>query len=91
MLPCSAKSKTTKFEMAIGAAQTDVKKALGKPSVVTKDSNNVKTWIYENVSKLPVANSDFGDVNTDARNTIIIIKFDDNDNVNQFSYHKSVY
>ena len=91
MLPCSAKSKAGKFELRIGATQSDVKKALGKPSVMTKDSDNINTWIYENVSNLPVSNSDFGGVNTDAKNTIIIIKFDDNDIINQFSYHKSVY
>lgn len=90
-VPVFAKNREIKNDLFIGASQDEVKKALGKPSVITKDSDNNTAWIYENPSVIPAKTcSDFGGVYTDAQGTTVIIKFDSDDKVNSFSYHKSV-
>ena len=37
-------------EIKVGMSQADVAKALGSPNMVTKDKDNVETWIYDKVS-----------------------------------------
>lgn len=37
-------------EIKQGMSQADVAKVLGSPNLVTKDKNNVETWIYDKVS-----------------------------------------
>ena len=37
-------------EIKNGMAQADVAKALGSPNLVTKDKDNIETWIYDKVS-----------------------------------------
>lgn len=91
-LPVFAKTKQSQYEFSIGSSKFEVKKALGNPSIVTNDSDNVQTWIYENVSTLPIKNClNFGWVNENTKDTIVIIKFDKDENVSEYSYHKSVF
>lgn len=37
-------------EIKAGMSQADVAKALGSPNMVTRDKDNVETWIYDKVS-----------------------------------------
>ena len=91
-IPVFAKNKESKKDLFIGESQEEVKQALGKPSVVTKDSDNYTVWIYESPSVIPSKNcSNFGGVYSDAKGSTVVIKFNSDDEVNSFSYHKSVF
>ncbi len=91
-VPVFAKNKEIKNFLYIGATQDEVKQALGKPSVITKDSDDVAVWIYEKPSIIPAKGcSDFGGVYSDAKGTTVVVKFDSDEKVSSFSYHKSVF
>lgn len=91
-LPVLARAKSPKNNLSVGMSQNDIKKSIGKPSVMTKDYNGAETWIYENVRSIDIkGSSNFGNVNADAKNTTIVIKFNSDKKVEQFSYQKSVH
>lgn len=87
--PTYAKVKT---DLTIGLGQKEVIKAIGKPTVITYDSDEYETWVYEDISAIPSSNcSNFGGVNSNRKNTTLIIKFDSNQNILNISYHKSTF
>jgi hypothetical protein len=91
-VPVFAKGKNSKYDLSLGISQQEVKNVLGKPSIVTKDSDDVTVWIYENVPAINAKScSNFGDVNSDSKDTTVVIKFSSEDKVINFSYHKSVF
>lgn len=75
----------------LGLSQTEVIKSIGKPNVITQDFEQSEVWIYENLSKLPLVEDavleKFSDNKT---NTIFLIKFDSNNNIKSYSYHKNL-
>jgi hypothetical protein len=85
-IPGSAKQKTD-VTLHIGTPQSDVAKIVGKPDIITQDSDNILTWIYTDLKKLPVPK-----VTTSERtekvneSTILTIKFDSNYKIINYAY-----
>ena len=75
------------FSLIIGTPQSDVIKVVGKPDVITKDSDNIDTWIYLDTKKLPKSNVTKSErLSKTDESTILTIKFDKENNVLSYSY-----
>ena len=84
----SAFAKSHKdFCVQVGTPQKQISKALGKPNIVTKDDEDRLTWIYLDVKKVPELNVTKSErTKKSDENTILTVKFDDNENVYSYSY-----
>lgn len=75
------------FCLTVGTPQPDIVKAVGKPDIITKDSDNIDTWIYLNAKKLPKSNITKSErISKTDENTILTIKFNNEKNVLSYSY-----
>lgn len=92
-------------EIREGMAQADVAEVLGSPNIVTRDSAGKETWIYDKVASdasysrshgfltliLFGVSRDAGATSSTQRTLTIIIKFNDAQAVESFSYHTSKF
>ena len=90
-------------EIHAGMAQDEVATALGSPNIVTRDANGRETWIYDKIaSEASYSNSDVygtililgagsasGASSTTERTLTVVIKFDDDQKVQSFTYNAS--
>ena len=75
------------FTLNVGTSQSDVVKAAGKPDIITKDSDNIDTWIYLEAKKLPQSNIKNSErLSKTDESTILTIKFNNEKNVLSYSY-----
>ncbi len=96
---------TVQKEIRVGLSQADVAEALGSPNIVTKDSTNKETWIYDKIASeasysqrsaygtiliLGMGRSS-GTASSTQRTLTVIIKFDPNNKVESFTYHTSKF
>ena len=96
---------TVQKEIKVGMSGADVVSVLGSPNMVTTDSQRNETWVYDKVSTENVVSSSGGGlwlilagVNRSAgassstqRTLTIIIKFDGNGKVCDYSYRQSSF
>lgn len=96
---------TVQREIKVGMSGADVVSVLGSPNMVTTDSQRHETWVYDKVSTENVVSSSGGGlwlilagVNRSAgassstqRTLTIIIKFDGNGKVCDYSYRQSSF
>ncbi len=94
---------TVQKEIKVGMSSVDVVKALGSPNIVQTDDDRNEVWIYDKVSTqintssskagvwllLFSAGSNQGSSSSSQRTLTVIIKFDKNNKVKDFSYHTS--
>ena len=96
---------TVQREIRKGMTSTDVVSALGSPNIVTSGDGGRQTWVYDKVATDQVRSS--SDLNvftiifnpsssasaksTSQRTLTIIIKFDRNERVDDFSYRQSSF
>ena len=92
-------------EIHIGMSQAEVATALGSPNIVTRDSSNKETWIYDKIASeasysqshgygtilLLGFSRDAGAVSTTQKTLTVVIKFDEKNLVESFSYHASKF
>ena len=92
-------------DLKVGMSQADVAEALGSPNIVTKDKEGKETWIYDKVAKevsysesqgqitiiLAGASKSSGAVSSSQKTLTVVIRFDNNSNVESFSYHASKF
>lgn len=92
-------------EIKTGMSQADVATVLGSPNIVTRDSNGRETWVYDKIASealrsessaygtliLVGAFGSSGAVSTTQKTLTVIIKFNENTNVESFSYHASKF
>lgn len=90
-------------EIRVGMSQADVASALGSPNIVTRDSSGKETWVYDKVATeasyskshgygtiLVLGFSrDAGAVSTTQKTLTVVIKFNEKNLVESFSYHIS--
>ena len=89
-------------EIRVGMSQADVATSLGSPNIVTKDIEGKETWIYDKIATdvvysqsdagikfLTVGSS--GAISKNQRTLTVIIKFDSDGKVRDFSYHTSSF
>lgn len=87
-----------------GMSQAEVAEILGSPNIVTKDAQSDDTWIYDKISSEASYSNDGGGVNliifggynknsgasaTTQKTLTIVVKFDANNKIKDFSYHTS--
>ena len=92
-------------EIRVGMSGADVATALGSPNIVSTDSERREVWIYDKVSRVSASSSSKSGAtliliggSTSASSTstsqwslTIIIKFDNNGRVRDFSYRQSSF
>lgn len=92
-------------EIHKGMSQAGVAEALGSPNIVTKDDNEKETWIYDKIATEASYSESSSGVflilggisnNTKAasvtqKTLTVIIKFDQNQKVESFTYHASKF
>jgi len=96
---------TVQKEIKVGMSGSDVVSVLGSPNMVTSDSKHRETWVYDKVSTEEVYSSSKGGLgiilagfisesgasSTSQRTLTIIIKFDENGLVRDYSYRQSSF
>ncbi len=92
-------------EIKKGMSGAEVAEALGSPNIVTRDEKERETWVYDKIateaSYSQSQNSLFlilggfsnqsGAASTTQRTLTVVIKFDDEGKVAQYSYHQSKF
>jgi outer membrane protein assembly factor BamE (lipoprotein component of BamABCDE complex) len=90
-------------EIHKGLSQAEVAEALGSPNIVTRDAGGKETWIYDKIASeasysqssaygtilILGASQASGASGTAQRTLTVVIKFDDAQRVDSFSYHSS--
>ena len=90
-------------EIHVGLAQDEVASSLGSPNIVTRDAQGHETWIYDKVaSEASYSRSDAygtililgagqaaGAASSTQKTLTVVIKFDADQRVENFSYHAS--
>jgi len=96
---------TVQRQIKVGMSSTEVVAALGSPNMVTTDSERRENWVYDKISTERVVsetNGSFslliadggertGASSTSQRTLTIIIKYDKNSMVRDFSYRYSSF
>jgi outer membrane protein assembly factor BamE (lipoprotein component of BamABCDE complex) len=97
---------TVQREIRQGMSGAEVASALGAPNVVTSDERRRETWVYDRISTERVVSESSGGVNalflaagvaragaaqTSQRSLTVIIRFDENGRVRDFSYRQSSF
>lgn len=94
-----------KREITKGMSGAAVAEALGSPNIVTKDSDERETWVYDKIATeasysqsqnglfliLGGFSNQSGASSTTQRTLTVVIKFDKNDKVESFTYHQSKF
>ena len=90
-------------EIKVGMSSSDVVVALGSPNMVTTDDKRRETWVYDKVSTEAMVSGSSGSrflwlpgdakaaASTTQKTLTIIIKFDEQSKVRDFSYHQSKF
>ena len=92
-------------EIRVGMSQSDVATALGSPNIVTRDSSDKETWIYDKMATeasyskshgygtilILGFSRDAGAVSTTQKTLTVVIKFNAKSLVESFSYHASKF
>ena len=90
-------------EIRAGLTQGEVATAMGSPNIVTRDAAGNETWIYDKIATeasysqsaaygtilILGASSAAGAAATTQKTLTVVIKFDDAQRVETFSYHSS--
>lgn len=92
-------------EVHIGMPASDVACVLGAPNIVSLDENRDEVWVYDKISShveysskgsgvwllIAGAGSESGSAKRSQRNLTIIVKFDKDKQVKDFTYHSSSF
>lgn len=92
-------------EIRYGMSQSDVATALGSPNIVTREDNGNETWIYDKIATeasrsadsggwwiiLAGSNKEAGASASTQRTLTIVIKFDQQRHVANFTYHSTKF
>jgi outer membrane protein assembly factor BamE (lipoprotein component of BamABCDE complex) len=97
---------TVQREIRVGMSGADVAGALGAPNIVTTDDHRRETWVYDRISTQEVYSRSVGGVDAlflagfsnrtgaaqlTQRTLTVIIRFDENAKVRDFSYRSSSF
>jgi outer membrane protein assembly factor BamE (lipoprotein component of BamABCDE complex) len=96
---------TVQREIRKGMTSSEVLSALGSPNIVTSGEGGKQTWVYDKVATEQVQSSSgytvftlifnpsaaAGARSTNQRTLTIIIKFDENEKVEDYSYRQSSF
>jgi len=76
-----------------GISGAEVQAALGSPNIVSKNSEGQEVWTYDKVSKTRASRSFlfWSSGESSQRTLTILITFDDNNRVLDYSYHQTEF
>ena len=76
-----------------GISGTEVQEALGSPNIISKNSEGQEVWTYDKVSKTRASRSFlfWSSGETTQRTLTILITFDENSRVLDFTYHQTEF
>jgi outer membrane protein assembly factor BamE (lipoprotein component of BamABCDE complex) len=92
-------------DIRYGMSQSDVAASLGSPNIVTREDNGNETWIYDKIATeasrssdsggwtilLAGSNKQAGASATTQRTLTVVIKFDHERRVSNFTYHSTKF
>jgi outer membrane protein assembly factor BamE (lipoprotein component of BamABCDE complex) len=92
-------------EIRRGMSQSDVAVALGSPNIVTREDNGNETWIYDKIATEASQSSDSGGwwvilagydkragaSATTQKTLTVVVKFDGDRRVSNFTYHSTKF
>jgi len=92
-------------DIRYGMSQGDVAQALGSPNIVTREDNGNETWIYDKIATeasrsadsggwtilLAGSNKQAGASATTQRTLTVVIKFNQQRQVSNFTYHSTKF
>lgn len=92
-------------EIRYGMSQSDVASALGSPNIVTREDSGNETWIYDKIATeasrsadsggwwiiLAGSNKQAGASATTQRTLTVVVKFDAQRRVANFTYHSTKF
>lgn len=92
-------------DIRYGMSQSDVAQALGSPNIVTREDNGNETWIYDKIATeasrsadsggwtilLAGSNKQAGASATTQRTLTVVIKFNQQRQVSNFTYHSTKF
>jgi outer membrane protein assembly factor BamE (lipoprotein component of BamABCDE complex) len=88
-------------EIKIGMSSSDVIEVMGSPNMITTDDQRRETWVYDRVSQqvssggagvwLIIAGANSSHRSSSSRTLTVIVKFDENSKVRDFSYRSSSF
>lgn len=92
-------------EIHKGMSQADVAEAIGSPNIVTKDSSEKETWVYDKIASecsykqrsgygtvlILGFQAGSGSYTSSQRTLTVVIKFNEQQKVESFSYHSSKF
>jgi outer membrane protein assembly factor BamE (lipoprotein component of BamABCDE complex) len=92
-------------DIKVGMSQADVAEALGSPNIVTKDSDEKETWIYDKIASsasysqhggywtLVLVGGSWGSGRSESsqRTLTVVIKFDKAGRVHKVTYHSTKF
>ena len=89
---------TVQREIRMGMSAAAVAEVLGSPNIVTSDDEHNETWIYDKISSdvgsgagAGTGSTSSGSTSKTQRTLTVVIKFDENHMVRDFSYHSSQF
>ena len=95
---------TVQREISKGMDQASVAEILGSPNIVSKDKEGQETWIYDKVASevsystgssgivgLLIGGGSSGAAASSQKTLTVVIKYDDQQLVDSFSYHTSSF
>ena len=76
-----------------GISGAEVQEALGSPNIISKNSEGQEVWTYDKVSKTRASRSFlfWSSGETTQRTLTILITFDENSRVLEFTYHQTEF
>ena len=94
-----------KKEIRKGMSGAEVAEALGSPNITTKDKDGRETWVYDKIAQeasysesqnslfliIGGVSNQTGAASTTQRTLTVVIKFDADDKVTEYSYHQSKF
>jgi len=100
LMSCAPQSQADRLTLGsvqssihVGMTGSEVQEALGAPNIITKNNDGNEVWTYDRVSKEAVSRGFlFWSSNESTQRTLtVLITFDDNGRVTDFTYHSTEF
>ena len=84
---------TVQASLHEGLSQAEVQAALGAPNIISKDAQGQEVWTYDRVSKRSASTFLFftSSSRSTQRTLTVLITFDEDGRVKEYSYHQTEF
>ena len=100
LVGCASQSATERLTLGTvqaslhrGMSQAEVQAALGAPNIISRDSSGREVWTYDKVSKQATSRFFFfwQSAESTQRTLTVLITFDENARVEDYTYHSTEF